>query len=385
MRFAALDGWRGLAAVCVAIYHLPIASHAVQFAPLANFGLFVDLFFVLSGFVVAHAYASRIRDGADAASFMIRRFGRLYPLHLATLLFMLALETAKFAAIAATGLSAGEAAFTGTASPESFLANLFLAQAIGGLDYFSWNRPSWSVSVEFYAYVVFLLVAFTAARFRAHAAAMVVAVALFAFLTIENDPNSHTLHSAFARCCLGFFLGMMTQEALPRGIALPKRWADIAETALAVGLVPLLLFAIGPWKIVSHVYFAALIAIFAAERGYLSRLLSRPGPQRIGDLSYTIYMIHVPIFAVVMAGVRVLQQVLDVELTRIVMLGPARTEHIVWGGTWFLDLVAIVLMAATIAAAFPIYDRFERPMRDWFNARSKAWAPSFRARIVGTN
>src|SRR6267143_3981706 len=85
-RFVVLDSWRGIAACLVALFHLEAYSHLVyshlRGVPfLDNSWLFVDFFFVLSGFVIAANYQQRLIDGFGAGRFLLLRLGRLYPLH----------------------------------------------------------------------------------------------------------------------------------------------------------------------------------------------------------------------------------------------------------------------------------------------------------------
>ena len=85
VRYEALDGWRGIAALAIAFYHAPIAHPLREGAAWKNWELFVDFFFVLSGFVIAHAWLKRL-DGTEAAkSFLSRRFWRVWPLHVTIL------------------------------------------------------------------------------------------------------------------------------------------------------------------------------------------------------------------------------------------------------------------------------------------------------------
>ena len=93
-RFVALDGWRGVCAVIVALHHCHAAGYIEGLPLLRNAFLFVDFFFVLSGFVLAHAYRDRLATMEGAATMLWRRFARLWPLHAVTLLAMIALELA---------------------------------------------------------------------------------------------------------------------------------------------------------------------------------------------------------------------------------------------------------------------------------------------------
>src|SRR5690606_296841 len=84
----ALEGGRGAAALIVALYHLGIGTE--QFGFIRNGYVFVDLFFVLSGFVIAAAYLNRLDSGIQLRSFFVRRFGRLFPLLMfSTIVFVL--------------------------------------------------------------------------------------------------------------------------------------------------------------------------------------------------------------------------------------------------------------------------------------------------------
>jgi peptidoglycan/LPS O-acetylase OafA/YrhL len=80
-RFEALDSLRGVCAILVVMFHMPVTSHWRSWDFIQHAYLFVDYFFVLSGFVIAHAYAARLKTAADAGRFMVRRFGRIWPMH----------------------------------------------------------------------------------------------------------------------------------------------------------------------------------------------------------------------------------------------------------------------------------------------------------------
>jgi peptidoglycan/LPS O-acetylase OafA/YrhL len=93
-RFVVLDSWRGLCALLVALYHVPVTSFVFLNPLVRGSYLFVDFFFVLSGFVISYAYEGRIRDGATAAEFLVKRVGRLWPIQVVTLLAMLLVTAA---------------------------------------------------------------------------------------------------------------------------------------------------------------------------------------------------------------------------------------------------------------------------------------------------
>src|SRR6185312_14754220 len=80
-RFRTLDGWRGVCALLVALHHFPAHGFVYALPLVRNAWLLVDFFFVLSGFVIAYAYGARLSNGAQIKSFTLRRFLRLWPLH----------------------------------------------------------------------------------------------------------------------------------------------------------------------------------------------------------------------------------------------------------------------------------------------------------------
>ncbi|MEQ1649115.1 MAG: acyltransferase family protein, partial [Hyphomicrobiaceae bacterium] len=107
----ALDSWRGLAAVLVALHHFVSTGTLTGNALVQNSWIFVDFFFLLSGFIIAANYKSNINSGGDLKNFMLLRLGRLWPLHIVMLAlwFLFELAIAFLAKGATTG---GRAAFT---------------------------------------------------------------------------------------------------------------------------------------------------------------------------------------------------------------------------------------------------------------------------------
>lgn len=132
LRFNSLDGLRGFAAISVAYLHIVGTSWGVYLA--------VDLFFILSGFVLTHAYEEK-RKFITFRQFLAERIARLWPLHFLALLavsFIFLLDVSVY--------------YDENFSAIGFFYNLLLIHNIGapgsvaGLSY---NFPSWSISVEF--------------------------------------------------------------------------------------------------------------------------------------------------------------------------------------------------------------------------------------------
>ncbi|SOE00442.1 acyltransferase family protein [Blastococcus haudaquaticus] len=169
----ALTGLRILAAVWVVLFHLrstdvmpgllPASERLAWFVGGGYVG--VDLFFTLSGFVIAYNYLDGFQrlSGRAYVRFLYLRLARIYPLHLATLLAVLLLVVV--ARVIHVALS-DESAF----GVGSFVANVFLVHAWGGEET-SWNYPAWSISAEWFAYLLFPLIAVAFARFGVRTAA----------------------------------------------------------------------------------------------------------------------------------------------------------------------------------------------------------------------
>ena len=124
-----------------------------------HFNLFVDLFFVVSGFVIARQYFGRVSDAASIGRFLWRRLARIYPLHLATLAFYLALAGAlHFGAVRTDN----PARYPLSDLPAQFLLlHAFVGECL------TFNFPSWSLSAEMFCYVLFPAVALITPRRKA--------------------------------------------------------------------------------------------------------------------------------------------------------------------------------------------------------------------------
>ena len=144
-----------------------------------HFNLFVDLFFVVSGFVIARQYFDRVGDTASTGRFLWRRIARIYPLHLATLAFYVAIALALHSGV---GKSDNPARYPFSDLP----AQLLLLHAFDG-ERLTFNFPSWSLSAEMFCYLLFPLVAALASRRKGLILALVVLPAL-----------ANTLYVAFA-------------------------------------------------------------------------------------------------------------------------------------------------------------------------------------------
>ena len=255
--------------------------------------MFVDFFFVLSGFVITWNYANRIHDGQSLGSFLIRRFFRIFPLHLFILLCYLALELAMLAG-KPPGTPMGSVSGRTLAD---FWRTLLMMNSFGMDHQTNWNMPSWSISAEWWTYIAFGLLALALAARKMLAVGMAALAVLGAIILVSNHTHLRVMadHGLF-RCFYGFGLGSLF--ALGYHHIVPwlqgrERWLGWAEIALVVVIIWFVgAFRLSPISFLAPLLFLAAVIIFSQEAGLISRLLRRPFFLRAGLLSYSIYMIH---------------------------------------------------------------------------------------------
>ena len=290
------DGLRIIAAGAVVVLHysdyfkdIPVGQFLV--AHTWHFNLFVDLFFVVSGFVIARQYFGRVNDAASIGRFLWRRFARIYPLHLATLLFYLALAGALHFGAARTDNPARY--------PLSDLpAQILLLHAFIG-ERLTFNFPSWSLSAEMFCYLIFPAIALIAQRRKVAVIALVVITALANSLwawAAGTTPWADWINQGGAfRALPAFNLGVACYLFRDR-IA---RW-PVVPAALAASLAAFIL--LGSWLPTMMALLAIYaIAILAVQVDCAGRdtLMSRFGFDRWSSLTYSCYMLHIPVATVI--------------------------------------------------------------------------------------
>jgi peptidoglycan/LPS O-acetylase OafA/YrhL len=305
----ALVGARALPPLLLVLYHYH-EGHGYQNAPLfdvfvAKGYLWVEFFFALSGFVLVHVYGPRVEAffrGGAYREFLKARLARLYPLHLATLLLMVAMIFV-FGSLAASG---GYVSVYATpsyhpyATWQSFIANLFLVQAWHLFPQLSWNGVAWFVSVEFFLCLIFPLYLW-AARGGVKPA-LVMILAGFAVLRVMAEKSGHGLDITYdfgvvrgmADFAVGVGLAMLYREGKAAGLS---EWSEARWSAIQIAVAALFLYAIyhTGW---SHQMLdfwvvpplTALILAVAYDRGILARVLQTRGFRLLGEWSFAIYM-----------------------------------------------------------------------------------------------
>lgn len=289
----ALTGLRALGALWILAFHLApqfklfFGSMGIA-GELMRFGYYaVDLFFVLSGFVIAHRYA----DQLCYKTFLKRRLMRIYPLHLAMLLLVLAMVTA--APLFGFSINRGDDYQLG-----NFIAHLFMVSAWQFPATLSWNHYAWAVSAEWLAYLLTPLFFAAILHTRRSDARLLWLVALTAFCPMVAYFFPHDSAAAYAipRVIAGFGLGVLAYGAFNRNAREKSVLSLLVIVAIGACLwletqMPLLRFLPLP-------LFAALIMALGNPNDVLARQLARRPWQFLGHLSYALYITQ---FVVVMA------------------------------------------------------------------------------------
>ena len=286
----ALTGLRGLAAIFVVVYHESDKRGAGLSYNLLRHGYnAVDLFFILSGFVMALTYGRDFHHKSDFQtylSFLGKRIARVYPLY-----FIATLSTFV---IYSMHLSHNEL----SSSPHlQLVLNLLGVQAWGLAD--SIVGPAWSISTEWAAYLLFPLLAyFTLGASRANAWAICV-VSWLSLTVIAYAPGyivglpdtrsgpldifEHDSIAPLVRCLAGFSLGLLAYRWRAHS---PTKHA----TLLALTLVAALIVPGSDLALILVCVF--LIPALSADEGFAARCMGSRPVLALGMWSYSIYILH---------------------------------------------------------------------------------------------
>jgi peptidoglycan/LPS O-acetylase OafA/YrhL len=312
-RLRGLAGLRFGAALALLFFHHADAftASAPPWAEAIRTGgyVWVGLFYVLSGFVLARSYPGPLSPG-ERRAFWAARIARLYPAYLLAFLLAAPFAIERWATTATPAASAKGAGVA--------LASLLLVQAWFPSIARLWNAPGWSTSVVLSFYVAFPFVVARLSRLRRRGLWLALAgawglslAAPLLYLALQpdgpvavltwNEPRwllalkFHPLARA-GEFLAGVALGLLHRRgALALGRAAPLAGPLALATALAV-----LAWGGAPYPLLHDgllvPLFALLIVSVASERGPLARILSWGPAQVLGDASFAIYVLQEPLY-----------------------------------------------------------------------------------------
>jgi len=379
-RFVVLDSWRGIAACLVALFHLEAVSHLYDVPFLRNSWLFVDFFFVLSGFVIAANYQQRLLDGFGVGRFLFLRLGRLYPLHFTMLALFVAFELLKVLrrALVPALMSVNPVMpfSTPQEAPNTILANLLLIQSLHVFDFLTWNIPSWSISTEFYTYVVFA-VCLVALRKHAWIALLLALVGGPVLIATLSDRNMATIYDwGIIRCIYGFSAGVLAWHIYTKANReLVRQWLSGSAVEWGVlGLVAVFVSLVGTsiFSILAPYVFALAVLVFSFEAGTASAILRRRPLVFLGTISYSIYMTHVFVERRIFDAAAALDKLWHINPFTHRDIG-GYDHYFLGTQPWHGDIAYPAYLAMVIAMSYFTYRWIEKPGREWVRNRVRGW------------
>ena len=276
---------RGLAALAVLVFHCGVNFDAVDGAlgtAIAHGYLAVDLFFMISGFVLTHVYGRTFAAGfewVDIGSFLWARFARIYPVHITTLMLLLPLY--------------GRPGFSGAAFAEHLLfIQIFLAPTL------TWNGGAWSISAEWYAYLLFpfIIIPLLDRTGRMSAVRMLgLCLAAPAALIIKAGSGNIAVGPfVLARALPEFVAGILLYHCFASNW-LGSLWRS-DTVCLACLVMIFCLAAIPGTEIPIIALLGALLLCCAHNRGNVAALLHAGPILFLGKISCSLYMLQAPAF-----------------------------------------------------------------------------------------
>ncbi len=342
--YATLDGLRGIAAAAVVVWHSQILFGSGIVA--ASAYLAVDLFFLMSGFVIAHAYDPRFTAGLDTATFMRLRIIRLYPLYFLGLVVMV------LAVLAASTIGM-KAQWTGSLlSLSTFLSLFFLPSPPFAVDaLFPLNGPAWSL---FFEIIVNAFLVTARSWLGPRNLVMLIGVSLFflvvsavQFGSLNTGSNWSNFWAGFPRVFYSFFLGVLLyrhRNSLPA-----FNWAHpLALLFLVLGFLSI---NPGSWRMEYDLI--CVTVIFPMIIALATSVEPRGGWRKpfifLGTVSYALYVLHVPFLSIVKGVLKT--ETGNMLLQTVPLLG-------------FIFLGGMIVICAFL-------DRYyDLPVRKWLNRRS---------------
>jgi peptidoglycan/LPS O-acetylase OafA/YrhL len=345
-----LTGIRFFLAVGVVLFHYQLdwAYPHENAGFIGRARLSVDIFFILSGFILAHVYLQGDKP-PSIKKFIIARFARIYPVHLAILLGLVVL----YLGAGLIGVQLDASHFNAT----DFFRTLFLVQAWFPTQVLNnWNGPSWSLSAEWFVYLMFPAYAWLALKWRERPL-ILVALSVGAFLLIDylyrgaygivlpNAEDNMGILRIIPEFLLGIGLYFFGQK-----IDLSKQQAVISALVIS-GMLLLAMQAAVDDRLIVALAGPFILSLALLAKSGQATFLSKPLMLFGGEASFALYLVHLPIF---MVWRNMMEKLFDLP------------------GDYKMGLGELaILLALSLAVAAALHVLVERPGRDFIRAKFK--------------
>ena len=351
-RYESLDGLRGISAIAVVLFHITWSNHITETHLIRESYVFVDLFFILSGFVITKAYSTRVHTLREAGSFLALRFFRIYPLHIAVLLVFILCEMAKIPAIY-LGLDVHP---FDDAKGWALVSNLFLVHSLTfSFEFPTWNVPSWSISSEMVAYVVFAVIAWTGLMNRRQLVYFitVLAAGFYTIVLYYKGSLFALLDLGLLRCLAGFCVGVAVSTISESPLAkIPTAIYNAAIGILTTIAIAVLSLLNGVFDIVIVPIFGLLVLLLQTDSGLPARILKSTPIAFLGQISYSIYMVHWLLLLLATTGLK--------YVTKTPLYDGMYKANLLLG-----DLGVILMLMLIVLVASITYRNIEAPWRSF--------------------
>lgn len=347
IHFRILESWRLVAALLVMVWHF--LRYAPGSAPEASDILYrllplMEMFLMISGFLIMMRYGDRdLTTAAEWRRFLMRRFARLYPLYFATLCFFFGI---------AVGVHLGliPSNWPGRYDFVYLPYNLLLVQGWGVVDHLTYNYVAWTLSAEWFCYLVFPLLVVVAGRWGMAGLLVLAALTMLALEAATATgvmpfdswmlADSWGAYRAFADFTLGAIVAVAVKRTPRLNLSTGWAWlamliAVAAMQAKANGYVILLLLG----------YAIYLAAVTEASSPRATDWLKPVSP--LGQVSFGIYLIHPVVETIFFSAI----------WKSIGHTGWLPGYYVYW----------LLPMAVTIALALLSARYYEKPVGDWLN------------------
>ncbi len=288
----------------------------------------VQIFWCISGLILAHTYINQKKTGL--AKFSLARFSRLYPLHLLTLLVVAVIQFVSIKSFDTYQIY-------GTNDLYHFFTNLFFVQSWGKLGGgFSFNAPTWSVSVEIVVYFIFFALLAVLRRGRI---AVPVALLIGMWFLIKQYPTVNE-DVFFFQCLMYFLAGVSVYFS----VSFSK---PITKFAMLIALVAIIRYLIPAFQ----PRYASLALILVCLAAFLDTFPISNRLQRVrivGELTYSVFLWHVPLQMII------LMIMMQFDISNSIAQSP---------------LFLLFFLVLTYAVGYGSYRWIEQPARKYINNR----------------
>lgn len=299
-----LTALRGIAALLVAVFHFEMA--AARFVPAAQSMFFekcylmVDLFFIMSGFIMMHVYSNHFKNNIQASTlknFLVARFARVYPLHLFSLLLLV---------VIVRWLTDWGNPPILLEQPSDILPSIFLLHSFGFTKIYCWNIPSWSISAEWAAYLLFPIIALCIHKKKTISVILLILLVVVAYYSImyvlprKNPinpliPVPHNLNTTFdygyIRGIAGFTAGVLVYLIYELRAFRKAFSSDIVSLIIIIAIILSLHFALNDG--ITVCLFAILVLSITVNNGRIANFCNRKFMQFLGNISYSVYLMQI--------------------------------------------------------------------------------------------